>query len=199
MLVTWEGVRNLSSRSYVCGYCDNPLASEKGFTATCTFSTLRGDSVQNYGVIYICHHCNNPTFFDTDSNQFPGTSFGKSVDYIPSKEVTLLYNEARDCMKVNAYTASVMCCRKLLMNIAVDRGANLGLKYVQYVDYLADKGFVPPNGKGWVEHIKNKGNEANHEIVTMTRDDAEELNSFVEMLLKFIYEFPGKMNAKTKK
>jgi hypothetical protein len=64
---------------------------------------------------------------------------------------------------------------------------------ITYVKHLADSGYVPPNGKGWVDHIRKKGNEANHEIVLMTKADAEELIAFAEMLLKFIYEFPAKV------
>ncbi len=58
---------------------------------------------------------------------------------------------------------------------------------------MAAKGYVPPNGRGWVDHIRKKGNEANHEIRLMTKIDAEELVSFAEMLLKFIYEFPERV------
>jgi hypothetical protein len=63
------------------------------------------------------------------------------------------------------------------------------------VQYLADAGYVPPNGKGWVDHIRKRGNEANHEIVIMTPADAKELIAFSEMLLKFIYEFPKQIPA----
>jgi hypothetical protein len=55
---------------------------------------------------------------------------------------------------------------------------------------------VPPNGRGWVDHIRTKGNEANHEIVLMSAEDALELISFSEMLLKFIYEFPSRVPKK---
>jgi hypothetical protein len=58
-------------------------------------------------------------------------------------------------------------------------------------------GYVPPDGKGWVDHIRKKGNEATHEIALMTAADAEELISFVEMLLKFVYEFPARVPAAT--
>ena len=61
------------------------------------------------------------------------------------------------------------------------------------VEYLAANGFVPPNGRGWVDHIRKKGNEATHEIVFMTDKDAQELLAFSEMLLKFIYEFPSRV------
>ena len=44
-----------------------------------------------------------------------------------------------------------------------------------------------------VDHIRKKGNEANHEIVLMEKEDAEDLLVFSEMLLKFIYEFPKRV------
>ena len=79
------------------------------------------------------------------------------------------------------------------MNLAVSLKADPGKKFVEYVDYLAQQGYVPPNGRGWVDHIRKKGNEATHEILLMSKADANELISFTEMLLKFIYEFPAKV------
>ena len=81
----------------------------------------------------------------------------------------------------------------MLMNIAVQQGAQEGLKFIDYVEHLASNGFIPPNGRGWVDHIRKKGNEATHEIALMTRSEAEELVTFSEMLLKFIYEFPSRV------
>jgi len=52
------------------------------------------------------------------------------------------------------------------------------------------------DGKGWVDHIRKKGNEANHEIVIMKKGDALDLITFIEMLLKFIYEFPSRIPPK---
>ena len=79
------------------------------------------------------------------------------------------------------------------MNIAVSRDADEGKHFIEYVKYLADEGYVPPDGKGWVDHIRKKGNEATHEIPEMTQADSIELITFNEMLLRFIYEFPGKI------
>ncbi len=79
------------------------------------------------------------------------------------------------------------------MNIAVEQGASDGLRFIEYVEYLANNGFIPPNGRTWVDHIRRKGNEATHEIALMTQADAEELVAFVEMLLKFVYEFPARV------
>jgi len=102
-----------------------------------------------------------------------------------------LYEEARRCTGQNCFTGAVLLCRKMLMNIAVQQGAAEGLKFIEYVNHLAQAGFVPPNGKHWVDHIRKKGNEATHEIAVMSEQDARDLLSFIEMLLRFIYEFPS--------
>jgi hypothetical protein len=117
---------------------------------------------------------------------------GNPINGVPA-DVTALYDEARKSVAAGATTGSVLLCRKLLMNIAVSQGADPGKSFAEYVTYLADKGYVPPNGRGWVDHIRQKGNEATHEIVAMSKADAEELILFAEMLLKFIYEFPSKL------
>ncbi|RYF38119.1 MAG: DUF4145 domain-containing protein [Comamonadaceae bacterium] len=83
------------------------------------------------------------------------------------------------------------------MNIAVAQGAKPGETFIKYVEFLAASGYVPPNGKGWVDHIRKKGNEATHEIALMRQADAEELIGFTEMLLKFIYGFPARVPPAT--
>jgi len=83
------------------------------------------------------------------------------------------------------------------MNLAVSKGAGAGESFLRYVEFLAASGFVPPDGKGWVDHIRDKGNEANHEVKIMSREEAEQLISFSEMLLKFVFEFPARIGATT--
>jgi hypothetical protein len=112
----------------------------------------------------------------------------------PNAVALQLYRYIEDnSVAVSSYTAAVLTCRKLLMNIAVAQGAGPGKTFVSYVEHLAASGYVPPNGRGWVDHIRTKGNEANHEIVLMSKAEAEELISFAEMLLKFIYEFSSRV------
>ncbi|TON03793.1 hypothetical protein CGH64_25965, partial [Vibrio parahaemolyticus] len=65
--------------------------------------------------------------------------------------------------------------------------------FIHYVNYLAEQGYIPPNGRGWVDHIRKKGNEATHEIALMNKSDCEDLIAFSEMLMKFIYEFPNQI------
>lgn len=176
----WNNLNTIGSRQYRCGHCSNIVATGIGY-----FSNTAGQ------LIYICPHCDKPTYFD-GAVPLPGVPFGNPVAHVP-KDIDALYLEARKCASASAYTASVLLCRKLLMNLGVNLGAKAGEPFIAYVEYLAANGYVPPNGKGWVDHIRKKGNEATHEIVLMQQKDAEDLIAFAEMLLKFIYEFPSKI------
>lgn len=176
----WQGLNDLESKSFKCKFCDKDVATRKGYFR-------KGANWRTY----VCPNCAKPTFF-YDGTQIPAPLLGNKVEELPEK-INSLYDEIRDCTGINAYTSAVLSCRKLLMNIAVEQGADQGKSFVYYVEFLSDKGFVPPNGKEWVDHIRKKGNEANHEIVLMSQDEALDLINFSEMLLKFIYEFPKRL------
>jgi hypothetical protein len=121
--------------------------------------------------------------------------YGELVMHLPD-DICQLYEEARKTARF-APTSSALCSRKLLMHIAVSVGAAPGLKFIEYVDFLANNGYLPPNGKGWVDIIRKTGNEATHEIRIVSTKEAEELIDFARMLLMFIYELPGRAAAKT--
>lgn len=181
----WSGTKQIAPMSYTCGHCGNQISSQTGITC--------GGIAQQ---VYICIQCNRPTYFQSNRQVMPGKTHGREVKHTP-EDVSYLYKEARLCLSVNANTSAVLACRKLLMNLAVSKGAPEGKPFIAYVEYLSEKGYIPPNGKGWVDHIRKKGNKATHEIEVMTPADAEDLISFIEMLLIFIYEFPNRIPSHT--
>lgn len=185
----WGNAVNVGPRGYVCGYCNHSVGPNTGYVSS---AVGPGPGAQQW-YIYICSFCGKPTYFEPDGEQTPGVAFGNEVASLPD-DVGKLYKEARNAMTVNSYTAAVLTCRKILMHIGVEKGAPEGKTFMEYVEYLANKGYVPPDGKGWVDKIRTKGNEANHKIQIMTEADAKDLITFLEMLLKFIYEFPAKVN-----
>lgn len=187
--MNWSNLSNITSKSFKCGYCGNPIASNQGFLAKRNYN--QRDSI--VGKIYICHHCTKPTFFDDKEVQTPGVLAGNFVNHITIENIEKIYDEARKCFSIGAFTSSVMCCRKLLMNISVSEGAKEGLGFVDYVNYLNDNNYIPPNGKKWVDSIRKLGNEANHKIDFKSKEDALRIINFTEMLLRFIYELPGIM------
>ena len=182
--------RLLAEKTIIRGFCEKYVAPSIRYRYTSP-----GDhNFSRDRFMLICPKCNKPTFFDSE-NQIPAPLLGNEVTNVPT-DINLLYDEARNCTSTNAFTAAVLACRKLLMHIAVDKGADEGKCFIEYVEYLSDKGYVPPNGKAWVDHTREKGNEANHEIKIMSRSDALDLTTFIEMLLKLIYEFPSRIPPK---
>lgn len=185
MLPVWRNTeRDFEPRRYQCAYCGERVAASEGYWAINEHESL--DST-----IAICPNCIQPTYFQRHTNQVPRPPFGESVQHITDNKIEAIYEEARRCTAYGAYTASVMLCRKLLMNVAVQQGAPPNQTFQSYVAYLDQKGYVPPNGKKWVDEIRQKGNEANHEIDLMTDEDAQRIIRFSEMLLRFIYEMPN--------
>ena len=179
----WRGLTGVHPRSYVCAHCGSRVGSDKGWF-TNTFTPMHTS-------IHICPHCHKPSIF-IDGNQYPGVAPGNPVQHLPP-DIQALYQESRNAVAAGAHTASVLASRKLLMSVAVAQGAPAGQSFMSYVEYLSNAGYIPPNGKVWVDHIRKKGNEATHEIQLMSAADAEELIAFAEMLLKFVFEFPSRV------
>lgn len=177
---TWENVSKLGGKKWTCRYCGSDVGSDVGY-----------DTTEHQARIYICPSCTRPTYFFGMSEQVPGEPYGREVKNLPD-DIRRLYNEARDCMTVESYTCAVLAARKILMHVGVEKGAEEGLKFWRYVAYLHGEGYIPPNARGWVDRIRDRGNEANHEISVMNRHDAEDVLSLVEMLLLVVYEYPNR-------
>jgi len=193
MTIEWRNVGSAASKKYVCAYCGNSIASNVCYQGL--ENVREGTTVfARFHYLYICHFCEKPTYFNVEGTQTPGAPFGNDVAFLPS-DVNSLYKESRRCYSAGAFTGSVLCSRKLLMNIAVSKGEAQGKTFAEYVDFLNSKGYIPPDGKEWVDKIRQKGNDATHEIPDMKKEDAEMLITFLEMLLRIIYEFPNRAKS----
>jgi hypothetical protein len=141
-----------------------------------------------------CPTCANGSIVDPDDRVHPSVRFGPNVIGLPA-DVSAAYDEARDSMSVNAFTACELVCRKILMHIAVEKGANEGESFVSYINYLEAQGYVTPPMKGWVDQIRTIGNAAAHELSPPQRVRAESVIMFTAELLRLVYE----MDALTQK
>jgi hypothetical protein len=173
-----------ASKDYQCAYFGRDVSASEGYWCIGEYDSLDH-------TVAICPKCNAPTYFERHSTQIPSPPFGESVPFINDGKIEAIYEEARRCTSHGAFTGAVMLCRKLLMNLAVQQGAPENQSFQSYVEYLDKHGFVPPNGKKWVDAIRKRGNDANHEIELMTPKDAHNIIRFSEMLLRFIYEMPN--------
>lgn len=137
-----------------------------------------------------CPNCDCPTV-KLGKRSVPGRPYGENVEELP-EELAGLYLEARRCVIVSAFHASVMVARKMLMHIAVHQGACEGQSFKAYVYYLEKNNLVPPGTTEWVDEIRKLGNETNHEIREFTEEDAQLAVDFLAMLLRMLYEYPTK-------
>ncbi len=98
------------------------------------------------------------------------------------------YDEARRCMSVNAFTSAELMCRKILMHVAVEKGAKEGATFESYLDHLKKAGYVTPPMEAWTDLIRKHGNKATHRLDTTDRKRAESTLMFTAELLRLIYE-----------
>lgn len=189
----WLNTTDIPSENFTCGYCGKNITSNLGYRMYNSF--VYGEADPKYAYIYICHECNKPTYICFEE-QVPGTPYGKKFDknIFSNDLVYNLYEEARKCMSINAYTSVGMCCRKLLMHISVDCGAKEGENFSYYVEFLDKNNYIPAKCKKWVDIIRSKGNEANHEIIILEGLDAKQLLQFMEIMISVIYEMPYEAN-----
>lgn len=184
---------NMISRSFTCGYCGAYVSSEKGMPLLEPGSRYNTDYYQQNNIgVYICNNCCMPTFIYKDI-QVPGNRYGSPVKGVPEK-VNNVYEEARSCYAVNAYTGTVLLCRKLLMHVAVDLGADENLRFIEYINFLNEHHYVSVKSNEWIDQIRKYGNEATHEIEVSSKQDAQLILKFCEMLLKMNYEYPSIVN-----
>ena len=174
----------LPSHSIECSYCGNTIAPNTGFEIKSEYEEI---------FVYKCPLCTNPIIYNSYTGEsFPGSIYGRNVKGLP-ENIQALYDECRTNYSNKCYTSSQMIARTLLMYIAVEQGAKEGETFARYIDYLDSKGYIPPNGKEWVDFIRKSGNVANHQIVIKEKEETEKVISFLSSLLLFVYELPNEM------
>ncbi len=197
--VTWEDLPSLECARITCGWCGVLVKPTHGFRGTHSCDPLHRPQ---HWLVGVCTACGRPTILMIDTlnphiiaQQMPQHRMGDDVAHLP-ESIGALYDEARDCAGVNAYTAAVLMCRKVLMNASVDKGADPGRKFVEYVDWLELHCYTTANMKDWVDRIRKGGNAATHEVAAQSLEDARELLQFTGTLLQLIYELPGRAAGK---
>jgi hypothetical protein len=177
----WTKLVDLKTQKIDCGFCGEKVSSHFGYTHA-KYAEPK---------IYICPNCGCPSFFDLDLVQHPGPKLGREIEHLPD-DIQEVYDEIRDCIKVNCNTAAILLGRKLLMHLAVNKAeSKVDNNFKQHMNNLKNKGFVPPNGNKLVEFIRDIGNEHNHQIIIGEYEQAEKMLRFIEMLLLFMYEMTG--------
>lgn len=187
--VSWFQLQLLVSHSYKCPYCQQFVSSEHGYTFTVTKKNDTGNKITTNGDVCICPSCSSPTIL-IGSTQIPGIAEERSVSYLPD-DINTIYEEARTCMSHNCFTSVAMLCRKIIMNVAVEKGAKEGDKFASYIDFLESEHYTPKDSKLWVDKIRTLGNGATHKIDIISQETAKTILKFTRVLLMIMYELPN--------
>ena len=94
-----------------------------------------------------------------------------------------------------------MMCRKLLFHIAVEKGLaaqdahGRAPTFAACLQHLREVGLLTPPLEPWVAHIRDVGNEANHDLAAIDAESATRVATFTRQLLVTTYEMPHRMRA----
>ena len=174
-----DGSDRASWYSYTCGYCNTKISG----AVVCGYYPSPIHTIK----WLLCPNCGDGSVLALDGNVYPGVPFGPNIEGLPDN-ILEAYKEARSCMSVNAFTSCELICRKILMHVAVEKGANEGDSFINYLSYLEGKGFITPPMKNWVDLIRQHGNKATHLLESPDKKRAESTIMFTAELLRLIYE-----------
>lgn len=167
-----------------CHNCEKEVTLIIVATATPFDLSIGGSSVPVEW--YWCPHCGSPSS-SINGMFLPSPKEGRIIKGLPC-EIQEIYDEIRNVTGVNAYRASDMLCRKVLMHIAVTEGADEGKSFLFYVNYLVEKKIISERMKKWVDKIREYGNEQVHEIKELDEESSKKTLQFTIQLLVTIYE-----------
>ncbi|MEH1166741.1 DUF4145 domain-containing protein [Micromonospora sp. CPCC 205539] len=170
-------------------------------------------SHENSVIVYRCPHCGSKTnaaviAHTTGNNEFvgwsrclgcgkgvvhnngtmsPSTLAGEVVEGLPI-EVEAAFLEARQTAGSGAFTSCELMCRKILMHIAADKGAQEGKTFVEYLDHLTTTGYITPPMRPWLDLIRTHGNLSTHRLEAASQERALNTLAFTTQLLRLVYE-----------
>jgi DNA-directed RNA polymerase subunit RPC12/RpoP len=161
---------------YTCGHCGRRVG---GFII----------AHRNYDYWLMCPHCDAGTIVNTSytySFQYPQIPYGPDLEGLPER-IEEAYNEVRRSMSARAFVGAELLCRRILMHVAVDKGATEGETFVSYIDHIENQGFITPPMKPWVDLIRQHGNEATHTLDEPDEERAKHTVDFTAELLRIVY------------
>jgi len=186
-----DGSTDEGWETYICGHCNTKVTG--AVVAHYGWKSNTGITIRNKWLL--CPNCSLGSV-KVRNSIFPGSPFGPKLQGLP-EDVNAAYEEARQCMKANAYTAAELLCRKILMHVAVEKGAKEGESFASYLTHLENHGYVTPPMKGWVDLIRKHGNKATHKLEAPEKERAQSTVMFTAELLRLTYEMEFMANQYT--
>lgn len=145
-----------------------------------------------------CPRCNEPVLlrFDEISNPvqiYPAPDRAVSRSVPPA--IRECFQEARDCFRTNAHTATALMCRRTLEAVSRDHAVN-EQSLAAALKAMRDKGIIESRLFDWADALRLVGNEAAHEVQQAIQgQDAQDVLEFTNALLEYLYTFRDRFDA----
>ncbi len=132
------------------------------------------------------HYANDPEAFKIVET-YP-TPVAQAPDHLP-REVERLFKQGTDNVPANPDAAGTMF-RKTIEATLRDKCPAATGKLNSRIKEAVSAGVLTADLAGYADTIRLEGNEAAHG--TYDEDDAQQLRSFVTLVLQYVYTLPGK-------
>ncbi len=83
------------------------------------------------------------------------------------------------------------------MHVAADKGAKEGESFAAYLTYLEVEGYVTTPMKGWIDLMRQHGNNSTHKLDAPEKERAQSTVMFTAELLRLVYEMEYRANKFT--
>ena len=125
----------------------------------------------------------------------PGVDFAPSLPNTDApastpENVARYFKQGMENMPRNPDAAGTMF-RKTLETALKARFPEFGGTLIQRIQKAADDGALTRDMAEWAHHIRRLGNAAVHEDEPFSEDDARDLRSFTDLLLRYLFTLPG--------
>jgi hypothetical protein len=104
--------------------------------------------------------------------------------------------EAKRCLSVQAWNATVAMCRRAIQAACIEKGADKDLKIHQQINHLRDEGYITRGLHESATVVRWTGNSGAHpDDVKIDKAHAEETLHLAEEILRLLYEVPARTSA----
>ena len=112
-------------------------------------------------------------------------------------QIATVFQEAVRAMHAECPRASAVMARRTLEAITADKGETKG-RLADRLNNLAEKGVLIPTLAAWSKEVRLVGNTGAHfdPISSVSPKDTEDLISFVQELLRYLYELPADLSRR---
>jgi len=194
-----------------CPHCGTKLI---GFS---TFAAIKKGSTDRWLTALECNGCHggymvevrnqiseSPHNHDGDiesyqyfhcTDEYPRKVERNIPEHLPNN-IKHFYAQAISALKADNYDSSAMMSRKVL-EVSTKRihPEGRGSLY-QRIETLQKEGRITEDLKEWAHIIREDGNESAHEEEPVSREFSEEILSFTELFLLYVFTMPGMVAAR---